>query len=662
MSAPAGEDFGGYKLTNLLGKGGMASVYRAVKAGPMGFAKEVAVKRIHKELTDNEELLKGLINEARLGGQLKHPNIVEVYEFDKVGDTYYLAMEFVDGWTLDHVLNFGRKYHEAMPIEVVVDIMIQVCAALDYAHTLESLDGKAVNLVHRDLKPGNIIVAKNGVAKLMDFGIAKASTNLFHTTVADTTKGTPYYMSPEQVAGAKDLKATSDIFALGSVLYELATQTILFRGESLPAVLFAVVKADVKAKLALLDQKAPGLSPMLTKCLQKKPQDRYQSARELGTALEAYRDTLPGTTSTRDYLFKLRTCVIGQTREAQDDQSTQADAVPQFATLVQPALGEDGEKSKKQDLSAAVEAEAEAELRALQKDAQELVGGEAEDFFGDFGDSDPYGPTVALETPSSLPAGPTPNSKAQLADPAATRVFSAEDAAQQSTGGNKGLWAAIIALLMIVSGGGVFFATRPSAPVAETPATPAPAAAPTPEAEPAAETPAATAQAPQRPAAKPTTRRPTATPATRPAAATRPARILAATPAPEPVATAAPTPSPPTPAPAAPQPTPTSAAPAPAPAPTPAAAPAPVAAAPVSQGKGTLAVKKSEPVWANVIVDGRDIGVRTPVFGHSLSAGQHMVELVAANGLGRVTRSITVEPDKTIVVGSYNFTTQTWSK
>ena len=197
--APAYEEFGAYRLTHMLGKGGMASVYRAVRSGPMGFAKEVAIKRIHDALIDNEAILKGLINEARIGGQLKHPNIVEVYEFNKVGEAYYLAMEFVDGWTLDKVIKLSREFKMPVPPSVALLIGKQLCEGLEYAHTLESLDGQEVKLVHRDLKPANIILSRYGIAKIMDFGIAKAATNLFKTTLADVTKGTPHYMSPEQV-------------------------------------------------------------------------------------------------------------------------------------------------------------------------------------------------------------------------------------------------------------------------------------------------------------------------------------------------------------------------------------------------------------------------------------------------------------------------------
>ena len=156
----------------------------------MGFQKEVAIKRLHSSLSEDESILKALINEARLGGQLKHRNIVEIYEFNKVGNSYYLAMEFIDGWTLDRIMKLSRKHGLPIPPGVALDIAVQICRGLDYAHKLETLDGQEVRLVHRDLKPANIIVARDGSAKIMDFGIAKAQTNLFKTTVGEVTKGT----------------------------------------------------------------------------------------------------------------------------------------------------------------------------------------------------------------------------------------------------------------------------------------------------------------------------------------------------------------------------------------------------------------------------------------------------------------------------------------
>ncbi|HCP45554.1 MAG TPA: hypothetical protein DIU15_05910, partial [Deltaproteobacteria bacterium] len=147
---------------------------------------------------------------------------------------------------------------------------------------------------------------------LMDFGIAKADTNLFKTTALDTTKGTPHYMSPEQVAGDPNLGTASDLFALGSVLYELATGKVLFRGDSLASILFAVARAEVDAQIAEVDDWIPGLSAIVGRCLQKDPSDRFSSARELGKEVAALRATLAGPWTIRNYLYTLRSSLLEQ--------------------------------------------------------------------------------------------------------------------------------------------------------------------------------------------------------------------------------------------------------------------------------------------------------------------------------------------------------------
>jgi serine/threonine-protein kinase len=365
------EDFGPYRLTHLLGKGGMASVFRALRSGPMGFSKQVAIKRLHPALTENEATLKALINEARLGGQLKHPNIVEIYEFNKVGESYYLAMEFIDGWTLDRVAHLSRKHGLPMPPEVVLDMGIQVCRGLEYAHTLKTLDGQQVRLVHRDLKPANIILGRDGNAKIMEFGIAKGETNLFKTTVGEVTKGTPHYMSPEQVAGDPNLGAPSDIFSMGSVLYEMISGRLLFNGDSLVAILFSVARAQVGDRLTRVDVVIPGIGAILQNCLTKDPSRRIATASELGRHLEGVRQHLRGKATIKDYLFALRERVMQDTAGLGEDGDTVDDGPgPQFATLISPDLMQQEIEEVRELRSAQAAADAEIESARTEPQAQ----------------------------------------------------------------------------------------------------------------------------------------------------------------------------------------------------------------------------------------------------------------------------------------------------
>ena len=295
--------FGRYKLLNLLGEGGMARVFRALMSGPMGFEKEVALKQISSKVTQDERVVRALVNEARLGGQLRHKNIVEIYEFDHVDEVgpgglpgrrhYYLAMEYVNGWAVDIVLRTLRKRRQWMPPTVVVEIMAAVSEGLAYAHGLKTRDGASLNLVHRDLKPGNIILSRDGEAKLMDFGIAKADTNLYKTTAEDVTKGTPIYMSPEQVTGGT-LDNRSDLFSMGSVLHELLTLQVPFQGDNLLAIMHAVLNARIDDAVARVRGRCEELVPVVERCMAKDRDARYPDAKALGRELRSIGRRLDG--------------------------------------------------------------------------------------------------------------------------------------------------------------------------------------------------------------------------------------------------------------------------------------------------------------------------------------------------------------------------------
>jgi len=276
--------FGRYRLLSLLGKGGMAEVYRAVLPGPMGFAKEVAVKRIDPRLTEDEQFVQALVNEARIGGELRHPRLVEVYEFDRIGEQYYMSMQYVDGWTLQDVLRLCRARKTPMPLSVAVATAIPICEGLHYAHTAVSRSGQPLNLVHRDLKPANVMLSRSGDILVMDFGIAKADTNMFHNTNAGMSKGTPLYMSPEQVKG-DPLDRRSDLFALGSLLYEMVSPQPCFHGKELLSILHRIATAEPAEIAARLPDEARLLEEIVTRCLAQDPELRYQSAREVRLAL-----------------------------------------------------------------------------------------------------------------------------------------------------------------------------------------------------------------------------------------------------------------------------------------------------------------------------------------------------------------------------------------
>ena len=277
-------EFGRYTLTGLLGEGAMARVFRAELRGPSGFRKPAAVKVIRASVAArSERLRRSLINEARLGGLLHHPNIVETYEFGEEDALPFIAMELMVGLGLDEVLRLEPRLSPA----ILLEIGQQLCAGLDHAHALEE-DGQSVHLVHRDLKPSNIFVSREGVSKIMDFGIAKATTHYYNTTEDGMTKGTPAYMSPEQVS-ARPIDHRSDIFALGTLLYQMATGKRLFHEDTTLAILMSVAHVDDKLRndpvLVEVDRAVPGLGSVVGQCLEKNPTDRFDDATAVEQAL-----------------------------------------------------------------------------------------------------------------------------------------------------------------------------------------------------------------------------------------------------------------------------------------------------------------------------------------------------------------------------------------
>jgi len=293
--------FGRYQLVALLGEGGMARVYKAVLGGQMGFKKNVALKRISRSLTKNEKIIRALINEARLGGRLHHKNIVETYEFDDVDGHWYMAMEFVDGWPLDVLLAACRENRHWMPASVAVEIFENTLRGLSYAHDLTEEDGTPLQLVHRDLKPGNVMISRSGDVKVMDFGIAKAETNLYKTTDADSTKGTPVYMSPEQVRAEK-LDKRSDLFSLGSMLHELITLQVPFQGSNLGSIVAGILETNLTQPLERVERRCAPLVPVVARLMAKNIDERYPDSQAVLKHLRDIRKDLPPGPTLADWL------------------------------------------------------------------------------------------------------------------------------------------------------------------------------------------------------------------------------------------------------------------------------------------------------------------------------------------------------------------------
>ncbi|QSQ22836.1 serine/threonine protein kinase [Pyxidicoccus parkwayensis] len=290
--------FGKYRILQQLASGGMAHLLLASIDGPDGFSKPCVVKRILPEYANLEAFSRMFADEAKVAALLTHPNIVQVFDFGKIDGQYYLAMEWIQGQSLDRVLRHAWKGAFPLGPRVAVDVGLAISDALAYAHAKTLPDGTPLKLVHRDVTPGNVLVSRDGIVKLADFGIVKSSVNL-ERTVTGVVKGKYPYMSPEQITN-RELDHRSDLYSLGIVLYEASTGKRLYKRDTVEATIMAASQAHVPPPSEHNPDFPPGLERILLKLLQREPDARYQSARELHVDLEKFRASQNWTSGGRE--------------------------------------------------------------------------------------------------------------------------------------------------------------------------------------------------------------------------------------------------------------------------------------------------------------------------------------------------------------------------
>ncbi|MGE0870760.1 MAG: serine/threonine-protein kinase [Kofleriaceae bacterium] len=276
------EVFGDYVVFEQLGAGGMATVHRAELRGIDGFRRPVALKRMLSSVAEDVSLVDAFVHEARLTSQLKHDNIAQAYDLGKHDGSYYIAMELVPGPTLLQVMAQCSAAAGSIPLPIAVNILIQICDALDYAHSLRDQNGRPLGIIHRDISPGNIIISNTGVAKLIDFGIAKATTARAQTQTG-FIKGKFAYVAPEYVAGKLDARA--DLFGLGVVAHELLTNERLFRGKNDLETLRNLREMRVPRASRFNPDVPAELDDIVLTALQRDPAKRWQTAAAMRTAL-----------------------------------------------------------------------------------------------------------------------------------------------------------------------------------------------------------------------------------------------------------------------------------------------------------------------------------------------------------------------------------------
>ena len=276
------EVFGPYLVYEELGAGGMASVHRAEIAGIEGFTRQVALKRMLPHVAASAEMVQSFVREAHLASHLRHTNVAQTYELGKVGDTYFIAMELIEGKSLRAILKHCVAHTGPMPIPVALNILNQICDALDYAHNLCDETGQALGIIHRDVSPSNIIVARGGTVKLIDFGIAKVKAR-GSNTLTGTVKGKFGYMAPEYIEGSLDARA--DLFAVGVIAHELFTNVPLFStGEELET-LQRVRSMNIPPPSSMNTQVPADVEEIVMTALSRDPEARWQNATALRTAM-----------------------------------------------------------------------------------------------------------------------------------------------------------------------------------------------------------------------------------------------------------------------------------------------------------------------------------------------------------------------------------------
>jgi serine/threonine protein kinase len=309
-------EYGEYYLTTRIALGGMAELFRARRrVGVEGFEKILAVKRILPHLSNDGDFISMFIDEAKIAAQLTHENIVQIFDFGKFEESYYLAMEYVWGKSLKAVQ--AKIEGQSFPVNLALYTIGRASMGLDYAHRKKGTGNETLNIIHRDISPQNILVSYEGEVKLVDFGIAKAAFQSSETK-SGVFKGKIPYMSPEQVLGMP-IDRRSDLFSLGIVMYELLTGQRLFQGTSE----FEIIEKVKACKIDPPSQRVPsipdGVDTILSKTLEREPDKRYQTGEELHDDIIGYLDDQQAYLGPSDLRSYMQESFEQEIREEEDE-------------------------------------------------------------------------------------------------------------------------------------------------------------------------------------------------------------------------------------------------------------------------------------------------------------------------------------------------------
>lgn len=320
-----------YRVVEKLESGGMAEVFRAESEGLQGFRKQVAIKRVLPHLSEKKKFIAMFLDEARLSAQLSHSNCVQVFDIGVGDSAYFIVMEFVDGANLKAIAESIKKQGKDFPVAAGAFIAHEICKGLTYAHELTDQNGVPMQLVHRDMSPPNVLVTKFGEVKIVDFGLAKASSQL-EKSEPGIIKGKFSYLSPEAAMG-QEVDAKTDIFAVGIILWELLSGQRLFLGDTDFQTVKKVQQAVVPPISQINKKVPPELERIVNRALARDMRERYGTARELGQDLIRFLFTFGQPVST----FDVANIVQGTMREKQRIRQPQGSIIDK---LIEEALFE----------------------------------------------------------------------------------------------------------------------------------------------------------------------------------------------------------------------------------------------------------------------------------------------------------------------------------
>jgi len=327
-----------YRVVERLASGGMAEVFLAESAGIEGFKKQVAIKRVLPHLSEKKRFIAMFLDEARLSASLSHSNVAQVFDIGVGDNAYFIVMEYVDGADLKAVIEFMKRENQRFPVESACFIAAKICEGLTYAHELRGADGAPLQIVHRDMSPPNVLITKHGEIKIVDFGLAKATSQL-EKSEAGIIKGKFSYLSPEAAQG-QEVDARTDIFAVGIILWEMLSGKRLFLGDSD----FGTVKLVQAAKIPSLRADDPGIPPELdaivARALARDPAARYTSTRDLGRDLTNFLFKLGRPVSAYD-IAELVRGAMALRRKSQPDKASIIDKLIEEALLEFTSLQDD---------------------------------------------------------------------------------------------------------------------------------------------------------------------------------------------------------------------------------------------------------------------------------------------------------------------------------